>query len=164
MTSFIQFCKRAKMRHDFSDQIQVRYTHPNGEEFDTWISGEEVMRRLSTSNREQLIRSFRRMNWQDIQDETKNMIGEGKEQASREVKDRLADAVSDALGDNIFGDTVADKIRGEDEDTDPYEQEKRQWQGRLHEEAFRMIALELAWINLEGTLPEEEKAEPDDWV
>jgi hypothetical protein len=58
MTTFIQFCAGAKLRHDFSDQIQVRYLHPSGENFDTWISGEEVLRRLKTMSREQLIHSF----------------------------------------------------------------------------------------------------------
>ena len=63
MTTYNQFCAGAKMRHDFSDQIQVRYTHPNGEEFDTWVSGAEIMSRLQTAIRERLIKSFSTKNW-----------------------------------------------------------------------------------------------------
>jgi hypothetical protein len=62
MTTFSQFASRAKMRHDFSDQIQVRYSHANGEDFDTWISGEEVLARLKTTSREELIKGFSQMN------------------------------------------------------------------------------------------------------
>ena len=164
MTSFIQFCAGAKMRHDFSDQIQVRYTHPTGEDFDTWISGEEVLSRLKTMSREQLIHSFSRMNWMEAKAALQNELDAGKRNARRGLKDRLADAVEGSLGGNIFGDTLADNIRGVDSNADPRAQEKAQWQQRLQDDSFRAVALELAWINLEGTFPDEPTAEPDDWV
>ncbi|MCB9006108.1 MAG: hypothetical protein H6656_01735 [Ardenticatenaceae bacterium] len=164
MTSFIQFCAGAKMRHDFSDQIQVRYTHPTGEDFDTWISGEEVLSRLKTMSREQLIHSFSRMNWTEAKAALQNELDAGKRKARRGLKDRLADAVEGSLGGNIFGDTLADNIRGVDSNADPRAQEKAQWQQRLQDNSFQAVALELAWINLEGTFPDEPTAEPDDWV
>jgi hypothetical protein len=164
MTTFVQYCASAKMRHDFSDQIQVRYAHPVGEDFDTWISGEEVVARLKTMSREQLIQSFSRMDWYKAKAAVELELEQGKKKVQRSLKDRLADAVQDQIGGNIFGDTVADNIRGKDSSTDPREQEKQAWQERLRNDAFRAIALELAWSNLEGTFPEEPRAEPDDWV
>ena len=164
MTTFIQFCAGAKLRHDFSDQIQVRYPHPTGEAFDTWISGEEVMSRLKTMSREQLIHSFSRMNWTEAKAALQRELDEGKQKAKRSLKERLAGMVEDNIGGNIFGDTLADNIRGVDSSADPREQEKALWQQRLHNDAFRAIALELAWINLEGTFPNEAPTEPDDWV
>lgn len=164
MTTFIQFCAGAKMRHDFSDQIQVRYPHPSGENFDTWISGEEVMSRLKTTSREQLIHSFSRMNWTEAKAALQRELDESKHKAQRGLKNRLADMVEDSIGGNIFGDTMADNIRGVDSSIDPREQEKALWQQRLHNDSFQAVALELAWINLEGTFPDEPTAEPDDWV
>lgn len=164
MTTFIQFCAGAKLRHDFSDQIQVRYPHPTGEAFDTWISGEEVMSRLKTMSREQLIHSFSRMNWTEAKAALQRELDEGKQKARRSLKERLAGMVEDNIGGNIFGNTLADNIRGVDSSADLREQEKALWQQRLHNDAFRAIALELAWINLEGTFPDEAPTEPDDWV
>lgn len=164
MTTFIQFCAGAKLRHDFSDQIQVRYPHPTGEDFDTWISGEEVLRRLKTMSREQLIHSFSRMNWTEAKAALQRELDEGQQKARRSLKERLAGLVEDNLGGNIFGDTLANNIRGVDSHADPREQEKALWQERLRHDAFRAVALELAWINLEGTLPAETTAEPDDWL
>jgi hypothetical protein len=163
MTTFVQFCARAKMRHDFSDMIQVRYPHP-GEDFDTWVSGEEVMSRLKTLSREQLIQSFSRMNWQEAKAAIQREIDSGKKSARDHLLGRLADAVSDNVGGNIFGDTLVDKIRDVDGAADPRDQEKQLWQNRLQNDAFRAVLLELAWINLEGTLPDEQLDEPDDWV
>ena len=152
------------MRHDFSDQIQVRYPHPTGEAFDTWISGEEVMSRLKTMSREQLIHSFSRMNWKEAKAAMQREVDEGKSKARRGLKDRLADAVSDSIGGNIFGDTLANNIRGVDSNEDPRAKEKAMWQQRLQNDGFRAVALELAWINLEGTFPDEDTAVPDDWT
>ncbi len=164
MTNFVQFCAKTKMRHDFSDQIQVRYPHPSGENFDTWISGEEVMSRLKTMSREQLIHSFGRMNWKEAKAALQNELESGKTKARRGLKDRLADIVEGSIGGNIFGDTLADNVRGVDSNEDPRAQEKAVWQARLHKNSFRAVALELAWINLEGTFPDEAVEDADDWT
>jgi len=163
VTTREQFRAKAKARHDFSDQIQVRYVHPSGETFDTWVSGEEVMRRLDTKSRERVIRSLVRKDWRELRDAGSEFIDEAQERARRGMRDRLADAVSDSLGDNVIGDALSDRVRGVDSDADPYKREKEVWQARLQDASFRAIALELAWINLEGTFPEEESEEPDDW-
>ncbi|MCB8943447.1 MAG: hypothetical protein H6658_06805 [Ardenticatenaceae bacterium] len=164
MTTFPQFARRAKMRHDFSDQIQVRYSHPHGEEFDTWISGEEVLARLKTASREELIKSFSQMNVEQAKRGIQKEIEERKKQFRSDVMDRLGGLVEDNVGGNIFGDTLADNIRGRDSNRDDYAAEKQQWQNHLRDEAFRMVALQLAWTNLGDTLPDEGAAEPNDWV
>ncbi|HEX6385419.1 MAG TPA: hypothetical protein VF177_12170 [Anaerolineae bacterium] len=164
MTTFVQFCTRAKVRHDFSDMIQVRYSHHGGEDFDTWVSGEEVMARLKTMSREQLIQSFSRMNWQEAKEALEREVESGKKRAHDHLLGRLADAVSDNIGGNIFGDTLADKIRGVDSAADRRHEEKQLWHRRLQNDAFRAVVLELAWINLEGSFPGESVDEPDDWV
>ena len=164
MTTFSQFATKAKMRHDFSDQIQVRYRHPNGEDFDTWISGEEVMARLKTASREQLIKSFSQLNLEEAKEAGRREAEKGEEILRDRLKNKLADIVSDNVGGNLFGDTLADNIRGIDSNEDPYERQKQQWQNRLHDPAFRMVALRLAWSNLEGTFPDEGAEPLDDWI
>jgi len=165
MTTFPQFRAGAKTRHDYADMIQVRYPHPNGEAFDAWVSGEEVMSRLNSRDRERLIQSFSGKNWQEAKEALRREAEKGKEKARRALKERLADAISDQIGDNIFGDTLADNARGVDSGQEPREREKALWQARLRDEAFRALVLELAWINLEGTLPDEgATAVADDWV
>lgn len=165
MTTFNQFCSSAKMRHDYSDMIQVRYPHPIGETFDTWISGEEVMQRLDTQARERLIKSFSQKNWQEAKDAARQEFENRKENLRGHLKDRLADTISDQIASNIFGDTLADNVRGVDSNIDAYDREKALWQNRLHDESFQAVALELAWINLNGTLPDENDDQSlDDWV
>ncbi|MCA9958285.1 MAG: hypothetical protein KC443_04590 [Anaerolineales bacterium] len=165
MTTQTQFNSGAKLRHDFSDQLQVRYPHPTGENFDTWVSGEEVMARLNTAVRERLIKSFSNKNWNQAKEALRDEMDKGKQSAKRKLKNRLAGKVTDVMGDNIFGSTLADNIRGTDSLDDPHEQEKQLWQHRLQDPDFRAIVLDLAWINLRGTMPEEgPAADPDDWV
>ncbi|MFQ5436779.1 MAG: hypothetical protein ACE5FD_18135 [Anaerolineae bacterium] len=165
MTTYNQFRAGAKTRHDYADMIQVRYSHPNGEDFDAWVSGEEVMARLNTRDRERLIKSFSRKDWQEAKAALQRETEKGKEKAKRSLKNRLADAISDQVGDNIFGDTLADNVRGVDSEQDPREREKALWQARLRDETFRALVLELAWISLEGTLPDEgDTAVADDWI
>lgn len=165
MTHFNQFCNGAKMRHDYSDMLQVRYPHPNGEDFDAWVSGEEVMQRLDTQARERLIKSFSQKNWPEAQDALRQEVEKGKDKARRSLKDRLADTLSDQIGGNIFGDTLADNVRGLDSNVDAYDREKAVWQNRLRDKSFRAIVLELAWIDLAGSFPDEnDEKSLDDWV
>lgn len=164
MTTFEKFSAVAKMRHDFSDQIQVRYAHPNGEMYDTWISGDEVMQRLDSRVRQRLIESFSRKNRKQMRDSIEEIAEQAKDKLKQDLRGRLADAVSDNIGGNIFGDTFSDNIRGVDSSEDPHQREKELWQSRLHDEAFHALALELAWINLDGSLPEEEDDASQEWV
>lgn len=164
MPTLAQFANRLKMRHDYSDMIQVRYIHPDGETFDTWISGEEVLSRLKTASREQLIRSFSTMKLDEAKSGIKHEIEAQKDKQKQNLKERLAGKIEEAVGGNIFGDTLADNIRGVDSTVDPNAKEKAMWQSRLEQRPFRAIAIELAWFNLKGSLPEESPPEPDDWV
>lgn len=165
MTNFNQFLTKAKTRHDYSDMIQVRYYHPNGDEFDTWVSGEEVMQRLDTKARERVVKSFSQKNWQEAKEALRVEFEKGKQKAQHNLKNRLADIVSDQIGGNIFSDTLAANIRGHDSNIDPYERERAEWQTRLLDAEFRALVLQLAWITLEGTMPDEEgDEEAVDWV
>ena len=165
MTNFETFCARTKMRHDFADQIQVRYQHSDGEAYDTWVSGEEVMQRLRSEAAERRLRGLSRLNWEAIREAKDTLPREGKDRLQDHVTDRLADGLEDVLGDNVIGESLADALRGgeqgEDDDT-------ALWRRRLQDEPFREKVLELAWINLRGSFPEEDgadgAAEPDDWV
>ena len=58
MTAFANFARRCRMRHDFADQFQVRYHHPNGEHYDTWVSGEEALSRLRSAGAEERCASW----------------------------------------------------------------------------------------------------------
>ncbi len=165
MTTFTQFCARAKMRHDYSDMIQVRYPHPNGEPFDAWVSGEEVMSRLKTASREQLIHSFSRMRWGEAKAALEREWMQYKEKSYWDFRQRSGDAFARHFGGHIFGETAADAIRGVSGDDNPHDQEKQKWQSHLQDPAFRAFTLELAWVDLEGAFPDEPAdAGPDDWV
>lgn len=162
MTNFEQFCGRTKMRYDFADQIQVRYRHSDGETYDTWVSGEEVMQRLRSEAAERRLRGLSRLNWKTIREVGKALPQEGKERLQDQMKDRLADGVEDLLGDNIIGDSLADAVRGEEREEDD---EATLWRQRLQDAAFRKKVQKLAWINLRGSFPEKGDAEePDDWI
>ncbi len=45
MPDLADFSANCKMRHDYGDMIQVRYQHSDGENYDTWVSGDEVLSR-----------------------------------------------------------------------------------------------------------------------
>lgn len=165
MTTYTQFCAKAKMRHDYADMIQVRYTQVNGEDFDTWISGEEVMSRLKTMSREALIYSFSKMKWTEAKMAVEREWQQGKERTYWDMRQRGGDIFADYFGGHIFGEMMADNIRGEDNSVAPQDKEKALWHGRLSDPAFRAVALELAWINLDGSFPDEPAVEEaDDWV
>jgi hypothetical protein len=165
MTTLENFNGRAKMRHDFSDQIQVRYSHPNGEDYDTWVSGEEILQRLQSEAAEKRLKGISRLDWQEIQQAGRDLPEQAKKTLRDRLKDQFADTVEGMIGGNVIGDSLADNIRGRDANVDPRDLEKQKWQAYLQNESFRTKALELAWLNLEGSLPEEKS--PDDvgdWV
>lgn len=164
MTTIAQFATRVKMRHDYSDIIQVRYTHTDGETYDTWISGDEVVARLKTTSREQLIRSFSKMQFKEAKQRLQQEVENQKAKKKQSLFDKLADKVEDNIGGNLLGDTLADHIRGVDNTEHPLDRQKAFWQAKLSEDAFRAIAIDLAWFNLEGSIPQAETPEEDDWV
>ena len=57
---------------------------------------------------------------------------------------------------------MADAVRGKDEELIS---ERDRWLILLREPEFRARVIELAWIQLEGSLPEDEAADQlDDWI
>lgn len=165
MPTFREFCLRAKMRHDFSDQIQVRYRHTNGEEYDTWVSGEEALQRLRSTAREQQLKGLSKLDWEMIRQARESLPAEGKRRATQYSRDRLGDAVEDFIGGNIIGDSLSDAVRGQTRPDDPNAAERRKWQAHMQEDAFYAQVMDLAFIQLQGSFPEESpSAEPGDWV
>jgi hypothetical protein len=88
----------------------------------------------------------------------------GKKKLRRKLIDRFADEVEEAVGGNLIGDNLADAVRGRDSSADPEESEREKWRTYLENENFRARVLELAWIQLEGSFPDEQPVELDDWM
>lgn len=165
MTTFKEFAVKAKMRPDFGDMIQVRYVHSDGDDYDTWVSGEEVMQRLASETAEQRLRGISKLDWETIKEARERLPEEGKKKIRRNLIDRLSDEVRGAIGGTVVGDSFADAISGRDSTEDPDELERDAWRQRLTDDDFRAKVLELAWIQLEGSFPDEDlPEEPDDWM
>lgn len=165
MTTFKEFAVKAKMRPDFGDMIQVRYVHSDGDDYDTWVSGEEVMQRLASETAEQRLRGISKLDWETIKEARERLPEEGKKKIRRNLIDRLSDEVRGAIGGTVVGDSFADAISGRDTTEDPDELERDTWRQRLTDDDFRAKVLELAWIQLEGSFPDEDlPEEPDDWM
>ena len=165
MPTFVEFCSRTKMRHDFSDQIQVRYQHTDGEAYDTWVSGEEALQRLKSTSREAQLRGLSKLDWQKIREAQQRLPEEGKRRLRDELQQRLGDGIEDLVGGNVIGDSLSAAARGEDLEEDPAASEKRRWQAQLRNDAFYAQILALAWIQLRGSFPDEnQQREMDDWL
>jgi hypothetical protein len=164
VTSITDFAARTKVRPDFGDMLQVRYLHTDGEEYDTWVSGEEVLQRLQSETAEERLRGLSRLDWQAIQAAKERLPDEGQKKLRRKLVDRFADEVEEAVGGNLIGDNLADAVRGRDSSADPEESEREKWRTYLENENFRARVLELAWIQLEGSFPDEQPVELDDWM
>ncbi|MFZ0548799.1 MAG: hypothetical protein WAM60_25335 [Candidatus Promineifilaceae bacterium] len=166
MPTFQEFATKAKVRPDYGDMIQVRYRHTDGVDYDTWISGEEVLQRLASETAEQRLQGLSKLDWTAVQEAVQRLPDEGKQTLKRKLIDRFADEVKGAIGGNPIGDSFSDAIRGTDSDEAPYEAEREKWRTFLTETPFRAKVLELAWIQLEGSFPDDdhEVEEPDDWM
>jgi hypothetical protein len=163
MTTFAQFCARSKMRYDFGDKIQVRYHHRDGKDYDTWVSGEEVLQRLRSASAERRLRALRHLDWDDVREAKEQLPEEGKKRLHDLFRDRLGDAVEGWIGGNIIGDSLAEAARGHERPA--ADEATERWRQRLHEEPFRALVLELAWIQLRGSFPGEAgPADDDGWV
>jgi hypothetical protein len=147
------------MRYDFGDQFQVRYQHSNGEFFDTWVSGDEAIQRLSSEETEEQLKSLRRLDLAALRKALDKLPGRSREQAWRSLSDRVGDSVEDMIGGNIIGDGLADAVRGNNSDTSPKDLEMQRWLAILEDEVFRTKVLELAWIQLDGSFPDDESSE-----
>lgn len=156
-----RFLQTAKMRHDFGDQIQVRYRHSDGQDYDTWVSGAEALKRLEAARQEKKIKGFP---WRSILNVSKTLPEKGKTEAKRQLREKLGDTLDDIVGDHVIGESWADAVRGRTQPDDPYAAEKQTWQTHLQDPTFRAQILELAWINLSGSFPNDTPTEPDDWI
>jgi hypothetical protein len=153
------------MRYDYDDQIQVRYQHSDGEFFDTWVSGTEVLSRIKSRASEEQLRALKNLDPNALRQFTEELPEKGKKRAWNTLKDQMGDSIEDAIGGNLIGDSLANAVRGLDDDTDPYEGERRRWSVLLQDQAFKGQVLELAWIQLEGSFPDDDSADRlDDWV
>lgn len=165
MTSFSQFSSRCKMRHDFGDQIQVRYLHAGGEYYDTWVSGTEALQRLDSIETEAQLRSLSHLKPADLRLVLEMLPEASRNVVRRKLRDKLADQLEAAIGGNPFGDAFSDVVRGQTPASEPAMMEKDRWLALLRYEPFRQKVLELAWIDLEGSFPDDEpEDEPDDWI
>jgi hypothetical protein len=127
------------------------------------VSGSEVLGRIKSKAAEKRLRGLLNLNWQQIQEVKERLPDETKEKTKSWLLDILADGLEDNLGGNIIGDSLADSIRGENDASADLAKER--WMNLLHDERFRAGVLELAWIQLEGSFPEDSNAEePDDWI
>lgn len=167
MPTFKEFATKAKVRPDFGDMIQVRYVHTDGDDYDTWISGEEVLQRLASETAEERLRTLSKFDWKAIKAARERLPDEGKKKLKRKLIDRFADEVKGAIGGNVIGDSLSDAIRGEETaEGDPNEVEREKWRGLLGQPNFWAKVIELAWIQLEGSFPNDDDVveEPGDWM
>ncbi|MDT8307588.1 MAG: hypothetical protein RRC07_16770 [Anaerolineae bacterium] len=159
MSSFAAFARRCKMRHDFADRFQVRYQHPDGDSYDTWVSGEEVLSRLRSAGAEERLRKLGRSLFGDLATAREAAKKAARRALHDELRDRLGDGLESLAGGNPFGDGLVESVRGK------AEPEAGRWPAYLDDETFRAAALELAWINLRGSFPEPDREEEnDEWV
>ncbi|GMQ77641.1 MAG: hypothetical protein BMS9Abin02_0129 [Anaerolineae bacterium] len=165
MTSFEQFAARCKMRHDYGDMIQVRYNHPNGDDFDTWVSGEEILQRLRSESAEERLRRLSKLDLNSLRQTADEIPERARDFAENSITERIANDVEDFLGDSVISESIADAIRDEGSPEGSAGSEQHHWRTYLQDPIFRAKVVELAWIQLEGSFPEEESnEEPDDWV
>jgi hypothetical protein len=165
MTSFEQFAARCKMRHDYGDMIQVRYTHPNGDDFDTWVSGNEIIQRLHSESAEERLRRLSKLDLKSLRQTAGEIPERASDFAENSITERIANDVEDFLGDSVISESIADTIRGEESPEGSAGSERDHWRTYLQDPNFNAKVVELAWIQLEGSFPEEEsREEPDDWV
>jgi hypothetical protein len=168
MTTYATFRTRCKTRHDFDDRIQVRYVHDDGEAYDTWVSGEEVLQRLRSERVERELRALGELNADDLRAARAALPEEAKRRLGDWLRGRFADGVDELVGGNMIGDSLSAAVRGTarpDLRNEVDARQKARWTTLLHNPIFRELVLELAWINLRGSFPETEMTEqPDDWI
>ena len=164
-TTFSQFCDRCKIRHDFGDQLQVRYRHVDGEPYDTWVSGAEASQRWRSDVTEEQLRSLSRLDIDTLRIVLDSLPDKVRDKARRSLRERAADELKEQIGGNVIGDSLSDALRGRSSTPETAASERERWRALLQYAPFRLKVLELAWIQLEGSFPDtEQPSEPDDWL
>ena len=80
------------------------------------------------------------------------------------MRDELADRLESNIGGNAIGDALSDAVRGRESSSTFRLPGKDQWRSLIRYEPFREKALELAWIQLEGSFYDTRIEPPaDDW-
>jgi hypothetical protein len=165
MTSFSYFCDNSKLRHDFSDQFQVRYLHSNGKPYDTWVSGEEALQRLASRDAEEQLNLLLDLDWDKFKQLKNNIPNLGKDTLEQILRERLSNAVKDLVGRSFIGDNLVSLVRGDNSQYLDNGEDESKWKALLSQEQFRFMILSLAWIQMRGSFPETtDQMEPDDWV
>lgn len=165
MVTYNQFCRRCRMRHDFNDQIQVRYQQDDQEAIDTWVSGSEALQRLRSESVDRQIEGLRQLSLDDIKIVIDALPDAARARAERTLRDDLAKRLQETIGGNPVGDALSDSVRGRTPASGDNLTEKERWRALLRHEPFRQKVLELAWRQLEGSLPASERdVGPDDWL
>lgn len=165
MVTFTEFQRRCKMRHDFDDQIQVRYQDGDQEGIDTWVSGSEALQRLQSEITEAQLRALSRLSLSDLRIVLDELPDAARDTARRSLRDTVADQLEATIGGNVIGDALSDSVRGRSQGTEDVASERDRWRALFHYEPFRQQILELAWRQLEGSLPDDGPAlPPDDWL
>jgi hypothetical protein len=164
MTNFATFSARCKLRLDSGDQFQVRYNHPDGQHFDTWVSGEEVLSRLQSAAAEDRLRALSRLDLAALKAAAADLPQEARDRARDSLRERLGDEVENTLGGGPIAAGLSDAIRGRARSADPDADARAAWLALAKQPDFRAAILELAWIQLAGSLPAEAPAEPEDWL
>jgi hypothetical protein len=165
MSSFLYFCDNTRLRYDFDDQIQVRYTHSNGQEYDTWVSGEEVVHRLQSEHAEEMLEGLSNLDKTQLAELKARLPDLGRHAMREYLINRIADELEEFIGGNIIGDNLSDALRNKLTDRPDQPDVAGFWKALLKDETFRLQVMSLAWIQLRGSFPEGGvAAEPDDWI
>jgi hypothetical protein len=165
MTTFSQFSQRCKMRHDFDDQIQVRYWHTDDEHYDAWVSGTEVLQRLESFEREDQLRSLSQLGYDDLRLVLQSLPEAARSMLRHSLRDVIASGLETNIGGNRIGDALSEAVRGRSNQAGTTISEQDRWQSLMRFEPFRLKVIELAWIALEGSFPNGGmEPEPDDWL
>ncbi len=165
MTSFQSFCENSRLRHDFDDQIQVRYTHPGGQEYDTWVSGEEVVHRIQSEDAEEMLKGLSYLDRSQLEKLRERLPDMGRSTLKEYLMNRIADELQGFIGGNIIGDNLVDALRDRFQDQPDGPSEEDFWNSLLRDHSFQLQVKTLAWIQLRGSFPESDMiAEPDDWI
>lgn len=165
MTSFQYFCENTRLRHDFDDQIQVRYTHSDRQEYDTWVSGEEIIQRIRSEDAEEMLEGLSDLDRAQLVKLKEHLPDLGRNTMNEYLRNRIADELEGFIGGNIIGDNLADALRGRLDDQADGPGVKKFWKSLLRDESFQLQVKTLAWVQLRGSFPEVDSTiEPDDWI
>lgn len=165
MTSFQYFCENTKLRYDFDDQIQVRYTHSDGQEYDTWVSGDEIIHRIQSQDAEEMLEGLSDLDRTQLVMLKEHLPDLGRNTIEEYLRNQIADELEKFIGGNVIGDNLADALRGKFDNKIDGPDVAEFWNSLLRDNTFQLQVKTLAWIQLRGSFPDgDTMAEPGDWI